>query len=84
MTYIGYQRRKFLWRALVNYSKVNFKHFFNQYDDEIAAEEVVKEIDSNTAKLKKIEHIIFLTDYKLTNDDLRYTRDTLKTHRDTL
>ena len=31
------------------------EHFFNQYDDEIAAEEVVKEIDSNTAKLKKIE-----------------------------
>ncbi|MEH6659721.1 MobB family relaxase [Leeuwenhoekiella marinoflava] len=31
------------------------EHFFNQYDDEIAAEEVVKDIDSNTAKLKKIE-----------------------------
>ena len=31
------------------------EHFFNQYDDEISAEEVVKEIDGNTAKLKKTE-----------------------------
>ncbi|TXK74068.1 MobB family relaxase [Mesonia sp. K4-1] len=31
------------------------EHFFNQYGDEISAEEVVKEIDENTAKLKKKE-----------------------------
>ncbi|RFN60300.1 MobB family relaxase [Marixanthomonas ophiurae] len=31
------------------------EHFFNQYSDEIPAEEVVKEIDGNTAKLKKKE-----------------------------
>ncbi|WP_298533063.1 MobB family relaxase [uncultured Algibacter sp.] len=31
------------------------EHFFNQYGDEIEAKEVVKEIDSNTAKLKKKE-----------------------------
>ena len=31
------------------------EHFFNQYNDEISAEEVVKEIDGNTAKLKKKE-----------------------------
>jgi len=31
------------------------EHFFNQYGDEISAEEVVKEIDGNTAKLKKKE-----------------------------
>ena len=31
------------------------EHFFNQYGDEIQAEEVVKEIDGNTAKLKKKE-----------------------------
>jgi hypothetical protein len=30
-------------------------HFFNQYGDEISAKEVVKEIDGNTAKLKKKE-----------------------------
>ena len=31
------------------------EHFFNQYGDEIEAEEVVKEIDGNRAKLKKKE-----------------------------
>lgn len=30
-------------------------HFFNQYDDEISAEKVIKEIDGNGAKLKKTE-----------------------------
>ncbi len=29
--------------------------FFNQFDDEISAEEVIKEIDGNTAKLEKME-----------------------------
>ncbi len=33
----------------------DMEHFFNQYGDEISASEVVKEIDSNTAKLKKKE-----------------------------
>ena len=33
----------------------DIEHFFNQYGDEISAEEVVKEIDGNTAKLKKKE-----------------------------
>jgi hypothetical protein len=31
------------------------EHFFNQYDDEIPAEEVVRVIDANTDKLKKTE-----------------------------
>ncbi|UII78595.1 MobB family relaxase [Flagellimonas sp. CMM7] len=31
------------------------EHFFNQYGDEINVKEVVKEIDGNTAKLKKTE-----------------------------
>ena len=31
------------------------EHFFNQYDEEISADEVVKEIDGNGAKLKKTE-----------------------------
>lgn len=35
--------------------KEEMEHFFNQYGDEISAEEVVKEIDGNTAKLKKKE-----------------------------
>ena len=31
------------------------EHFFNQYGEEISAEEVIREIDGNTAKLKKSE-----------------------------
>jgi len=31
------------------------EYFFNQYDDEISAEKVIKEIDGNGAKLKKTE-----------------------------
>ncbi|OBX25798.1 hypothetical protein LX77_03678 [Gelidibacter algens] len=34
---------------------LGIEHFFNQYDDEIAAAEVIKEIDGNTAKLEKTE-----------------------------
>ena len=33
----------------------DMEHFFNQFGDEISAEEVVKEIDGNTSKLKKKE-----------------------------
>ncbi|WP_298487042.1 MobB family relaxase [uncultured Maribacter sp.] len=33
----------------------DMEHFFNQYGEEISAKEVVKEIDGNTAKLKKTE-----------------------------
>lgn len=33
----------------------DMEHFFNQYGDEISAKDVVKEIDGNTAKLKKKE-----------------------------
>ena len=35
--------------------QADVEHFFNQYGDEIQAKEVVKEIDGNTAKLKKKE-----------------------------
>ncbi|WP_026809936.1 MobB family relaxase [Arenibacter latericius] len=33
----------------------NMEYFFNQYNDQISAEEVVREIDGNTAKLEKSE-----------------------------
>ena len=33
----------------------DMEHFFNQYGDEISAKVVIKEIDGNTAKLKKTE-----------------------------
>jgi len=36
-------------------SKEEMEHFFNQYGEAINREEVIKEIDSNTAKLKKTE-----------------------------
>jgi len=35
--------------------KGDIEHFFNQYKDEIAAKDVIKEIDGNAGKLKKIE-----------------------------
>ncbi len=35
--------------------QADMEHFFNQYDEGISAEEVVKEIDGNGAKLKKKE-----------------------------
>lgn len=35
--------------------KANMEYFFNQYEDQIPAEVVVKEIDNNTAKLKRTE-----------------------------
>lgn len=41
-------------KAALN-SKPNMELFFNQYDDKISAEQVIKSIDDNTAKLKKKE-----------------------------
>lgn len=70
-------------------TKEEMEHFFNQYGDEISAEEVVKEIDGNTAKLKKKEPKFYSITVspskyelrKLQNDseDLkRYTRELMK------
>ncbi len=65
------------------------EHFFNQYGDEISAQEVVKEIDKNTAKLKKKEPkfysiMVSPSKYELkrlqnSSEDLkRYTRAIMK------
>jgi len=65
------------------------EHFFNQYGDEISAEEVVKEIDGNTAKLEKHEPRFYSitvspSKYELrklqnSSEDLkRYTRELMK------
>lgn len=65
------------------------EHFFNQYGDEISAEEVVREIDGNTAKLKKKEPKFYSitvspSKYELrrlqnSSEDLkRYTRELMK------
>ncbi|SDD91578.1 hypothetical protein SAMN05421636_102307 [Pricia antarctica] len=67
----------------------NMEHFFNQYGDEISAEEVVREIDGNTAKLKKKEPKFYSitvspSKYELgklenSSEDLkRYTRELMK------
>lgn len=65
------------------------EHFFDQYGEEILAEEVVKEIDGNTAKLKKKEPKFYSitvspSKYELrrlqnNSEDLkRYTRELMK------
>ena len=65
------------------------EHFFNQYGDEISAEEVIKEIDGNTAKLEKHEPRFYSitispSKYELqklqnSSEDLkRYTRELMK------
>tara|TARA_B000000441_G_C21730581_1_gene345995 strand:- start:387 stop:719 length:333 start_codon:yes stop_codon:yes gene_type:complete len=67
----------------------DMEHFFNQYGDEISAEEVVKEIDGNTAKLEKHEPRFYSitvspSKYELKrlqnhSEDLqKYTRETMK------
>ncbi|AYN66475.1 mobilization protein [Euzebyella marina] len=69
--------------------KEEMEHFFNQYGDEISAKEVVKEIDGNTAKLKKKEPKFYSvtvspSKYELrklqnSSEDLkRYTRELMK------
>lgn len=65
------------------------EHFFNQYGDEISFENVIKEIDGNTAKLKKVEPKFYSitvspSKYELrklqnSSEDLkRYTRAIMK------
>ena len=67
----------------------DMEHFFNQFGDEISAEEVVKEIDGNTAKLKKTEPKFYSitvspSKYELnrlqnSSEDLKnYTRELMK------
>lgn len=67
----------------------DMEHFFNQYGDEISAEEVVREIDGNTAKLKTKEPKFYSitvspSKYELRRlengsaDLKRYTRELMK------
>ena len=69
--------------------KEEMEHFFNQHGDEISAEEVVREIDGNTAKLEKTEPRFYSitvspSKYELnrlqnSSEDLkRYTRELMK------
>ncbi|WP_034042965.1 MobB family relaxase [Wocania ichthyoenteri] len=63
------------------------EHFFNQYGDVFSAKEVIKNIDGNTAKLKKIEPKFYSITVspsqrelkQLQNTDLKhYTRELMK------
>ncbi|TXD83428.1 mobilization protein [Subsaximicrobium wynnwilliamsii] len=67
----------------------DMEHFFNQYGDEISAEEVIKDIDGNAAKLKKSEPKFYSitvspSKYELnrlqnSSEDLKkYTRELMK------
>ena len=67
----------------------DMEHFFNQYGDEFSAEEVVKDIDGNGAKLKKTEPKFYSitvspSKYELnrlqnSSEDLKkYTRELMK------
>ncbi|TXD82139.1 mobilization protein [Subsaximicrobium wynnwilliamsii] len=58
----------------------DMEHFFNQYGDEIPAEEVVKEIDGNTAKLKKKEPKF----YSITVSPSKYELNRLQNSREDL
>ena len=63
--------------------QADMEHFFNQYGDEISAEEVVKEIDGNTAKLKKKEpkfYSITVSPSKYELNRLQNSREDLKTY----
>lgn len=52
------------------------EHFFNQYGDEISTQQVVNEIDANTAKLKKTEPKF----YSITVNPSKYELRRLENH----
>ena len=56
------------------------EHFFNQYGDKISAEEVVKDIDGNGAKLKKTEPKF----YSITVSPSQYELNRLQNHSEEL
>ncbi len=61
------------------------EHFFNQYGDEIEAKEVVREIDGNTAKLKKKEPKFYSITVSPSKHELKrlqdYSEDLKKWHK---
>ncbi|SRX74711.1 MobB family relaxase [Aequorivita antarctica] len=80
---------EYLEKENLSVENENEEFFFNQYEDKIGAEEVVEEIDGNTAKLKKIEPKFYSitvspSKYEIKNlqnssEDLRkYTREIMK------
>ncbi len=62
-------------------STEEMEHFFNQYNDEVSVENVVKEIDENTAKLKKKEpkfYSITVSPSKYELRKLQHSKEDLK------
>ena len=56
------------------------EYFFNQYEDQVSAEEVVREIDANTAKLEKTEPRF----YSITISPSKYELNRLKNNSEDL
>ncbi len=56
------------------------EHFFNQYGEEISSNEVIKEIDGNTSKLKKTEPKF----YSITVNPSQYELKRLQNHSEEL
>lgn len=82
--FVGYLEKENL-----GLEKEEMEHFFNQHEDQISAEEVVLEIDGNTAKLEKKEPRFYSitvspSKYELqrlqnsSKDLKRYTRELMK------
>nr|WP_293296901.1 MobB family relaxase [Allomuricauda sp.] len=80
---------KYLEKENQGLEQEDMEHFFNQYGDEISAAEVVREIDGNTAKLKRDEPKFYsitvspskseLRRLQNNSEDLkRYTRELMK------
>lgn len=66
-----------------NLEQPDMEYFFNQYEDEINASEVVKEIDNNTSKLKKIEPKFYSITVSPSKYELRHIQNSnqnLKTY----
>lgn len=51
------------------------EHFFNQYGEEISSQEVIKEIDGNTAKLKKTEPKFYSITLNPSSRELKHIQD---------
>jgi hypothetical protein len=54
------------------------EHFFNQYGDEFSSKEVIKDIDGNTAKLKKIEPKFYSITISPSAYELKHLQNTSK------
>lgn len=66
---------KYLEKENQGLEQEDMEHFFNQYGDEISAAEVVREIDGNTAKLKRDEPKFYSITVSPSKSELRRLQD---------